>query len=94
MDNETKFIDGLRCFNPSPNAPDFILADLSLEREVLHNWLAQNYKGERYIKANLKRSKDGKLYIAINDWKPQDQAVPTFQQPAPVQPIAEDDVPF
>jgi len=24
----------------------------------------------------------------------QDQAVPTFQQPAPVQPIAEDDVPF
>jgi hypothetical protein len=86
MSEENQFIPGLRAFPKHHNAPDFILADISIERKVLHDWLETNYKGEQYIKAQLKMSRDGKPYIQTNDFKPQSQQVPSFEQPAQVQP--------
>ena len=108
MSEETEYIAGLRAFPKHQNAPDFVLCDLSLEREVLHKWLAENHKGEKYIKAQVLMSREGAPYVKVNNYKPQAQQPPSFQsqqsfqQPAstytPVEPSLtpepSDDIPF
>ena len=94
MDDNT-FIDGLRAFPKHQNAPDFIMADISIEREVLSQWLANNYKGEKYIKCQLKMSRDGNPYIVTNDFKPQVQQTPSFEpQPQQGGTVDAGDIPF
>jgi len=96
--SDKKFIPGLRAFTKHENAPDFVVCDLSLEREVLQAWLANENTGERYIKAQLLISQAGAPYVAINDYKPQNQESVTSYQPAPVPPVMsdspQDDIPF
>ena len=81
MNNENKFIPGLRVFPKHQNAPDFVMCDVSLEREVLINWLSQQQ--EKYIKVQMKVSRDGKPYAELNTYKPQQG----YQAP-PVQNVA------
>jgi len=68
MNNEAKFIDGLIFKAPHENAPDFIIAKISIKREELAEWL-QAQSGE-WINADLKESREGKLYATVDDWKP------------------------
>ena len=68
MSDNTQFIDGLIIKKPHPNAPDFVLLKLSIKREELIQWL-ERQSGE-WINADVKESRGGKVYAAIDSWEP------------------------
>ena len=94
MSDDNKFIPGLRAFQKHHNAPDWILCDVSIEREVLKQWLETNHTDERYIKAQLKVSQGGQPYFAINDFKPQSQQAPQQTPSFTPTPEPSQDMPF
>lgn len=63
-----KFVDGLIVKAPHEKAPDFVKCAISIKRKELGNWLRS--QDEDWINLDVKVSRDGKWYAAINDWKP------------------------
>lgn len=68
MSNDTKFIDGLIFKAPNENAPEYVIAKISIKRAELIAWL-QGQQGD-WINADLKKSQQGKYYAAVDTWKP------------------------
>ena len=63
------FVDGMIFKKVNENAPEWIKLKLSIKRTELINWL-QNQSSD-WIDIDIKESKAGKLYAAINNWKPE-----------------------
>ena len=80
MSNENKFVDGLMVKQPHSNAPDFIKASISIKNAELIAWL-QGQQGE-WINIDIKESKGGKWYAAVNDFKPEHQGGQSQPPPA------------
>jgi hypothetical protein len=68
MANDTQFIPGLIVKAPHERAPEYVKAKLSIKREELIAWLQQ--QGGEWINADVKVSRNGKWYCAVNEWKP------------------------
>jgi hypothetical protein len=69
--SDIKFVDGLIVKAPHENAPDFVKCAISIKRKELGNWLrAQD--GD-WINIDVKESKGGKWYAAVNDYKPENK---------------------
>lgn len=66
--SENKFIGGLFFKDPHENAPDFVMAKGSIKVADMRAWLDQQ-DGE-WVNFDLKRSREGKPYAQIDDWKP------------------------
>lgn len=66
--NEAPFINGMSVKKPGERAPSYIIANLSIKRDELITFL-QAQEGE-WINAQIKESKQGKWYIALDSWKP------------------------
>jgi hypothetical protein len=102
MANDTKFIDGLIFKAPHENAPEYVIAKISIKRAELIVWL-QSQTGD-WINADLKESQQGKLYAAVDDWKPgtqRQEREPRREAVAPAKStsdfgadFADDDIPF
>lgn len=69
MSNETEFVDGLIIKAPHEKAPDFVKLRMSIKREELIGWLTQ--KDGDWINLDVKESRNGKLYAAVDNWKPE-----------------------
>jgi hypothetical protein len=65
--SEIEFVDGLLVKAPPDGAPDFLKCRISIKREELAAWLAKR-DGE-WINLDVKESKGGKWYAAVNNWK-------------------------
>lgn len=65
---DIEFIDGLNAKAPNQGAPEYVKAKLSIKREALIAFLQQR-DGE-WINAEIKESKGGKWYVAVDAWKP------------------------
>ncbi|MBC8388984.1 MAG: hypothetical protein H8E13_13190 [Actinobacteria bacterium] len=63
-----EFVKGLIVKETKDNAPEWCIATMSMKVEELMEWLAGQEK--EWINLKLNRSKKGKLYIAVDDWKP------------------------
>ena len=106
--DDIKFADGIYFKEPHQNAPDFVKGKLSIQKQKLMAWLEGMDAGdEGYINLDIKVAKSGKLYIAVDNWKPNNQQQAQQQKPqlTPQQqeqmdtrieedPIIDDDVPF
>ena len=92
--SEIQFIDGLMVKAPHEKAPDFVKGSISIKRKDLGNWLRG--RDEEWINADIKVSKAGKWYIAINDWKPSQDQVQEAKQAAsgPSQDFDDSSLPF
>ena len=66
--SDIEFIDGLNAKAPNQGAPEYVKAKLSIKREALIAFLQQR-EGE-WINAEIKESKGGKWYVAVDPWKP------------------------
>jgi hypothetical protein len=100
--SDMKFIDGLMFKPPvkkdgSP-LPDFIKAKGSIKRQELIAWLQGG--NSEWINFDLKESKGGKWYAAIDDWEPDSQkqeynkgAAEAKKAMAPADDL-DDDIPF
>lgn len=74
---DKKFVDGLRVYRPRDNAPEFVKANLVINRAELEAWLRN--QGDE-IRIDLKESREGKLYCDVNEWK-KDGAAPNYAPP-------------
>lgn len=90
---DIKFIDGLIVKAPNERAPDYVKCKLSIKRDDLIRWL-EGQSGE-WINADVKESRNGKWYAAVDDWKPDNQreAVPKHIQRA-MDDGPHDEIPF
>jgi len=87
--NDIKFVNGLRAYKPSDNAPDFVKANLTINRNELMIWLQA--QGEN-IKLDLKESKGGAYYFSVNNFVSKTPSKPlheVYDAPNP-----SDDLPF
>jgi hypothetical protein len=93
--SETEFVDGLRVYAPHERAPDFVKASISIKRAELIAWL-QSREGD-WVNVDVKESKGGKWYAAVNDYNRDERAPskPVKDCPQPDQGGFEDDsIPF
>ena len=73
---EKIFADGFRFFERKDNQPEFILGSILVTPETLNKWVNDNpeltsdYQGKRQVKFQIKKSKDGKVYVELDTWKP------------------------
>ena len=82
--------EGIRFFPKNDKAPDFVLGTMIITPNDLYEWLKANphllseYQGKKQVKLQLLNSKAGKIYAAVDTWKPNDggQAAPAATEPA------------
>ena len=91
---DAKFLDGLIVKNPHQNAPDFVIGTLSFRVDEVIQSLKNNEKNG-WVNTQIKKSKEGKLYVHIDQWEPNKQgnSAPT-QNNAPAPQDNDDDLPF
>ena len=70
MNEEIIFASGI-IFKRNEKAPDFVIGGLSIKAAEFVQWMRDNItKGEEWLNLDIKQSKNGKYYIALNTWKP------------------------
>jgi len=77
--SDIQFIPGLIVKAPNPKAPEFVKASLSIKRAELIAWLHD--RTEDWINVDVKESKSGKWYVAVNAYK-REEGAPSRSQPA------------
>lgn len=90
MSTDIEFINGLIFKLRAENTPDYVLANFSIKRLDLIEWLQS--RDEEWINGQAKVAKSGKPYAAVDNWKPKGEGKPSAK-PAPA--FADDtDIPF
>ena len=69
MMNDQKFVDGL-WVDRRQEAPEFVVCSLSFHEPRFAEYLAKNVNQKGYVNIDILRSREGKLYAKLNDWKP------------------------
>jgi hypothetical protein len=77
MSNDIEFVNGLTVKQRNENAPDYVLANGSINCEQMLEWL-QGRTG--WVNWQAKLSKGGKPYVAVDNWKPNGQDKPQQRQ--------------
>jgi hypothetical protein len=70
---EQKFIDGLYT-EKKENSPEFVLANLSFQKDKFIKWLNENANEKGYVNIQVLKSKEGKVYSKANEFKPKETA--------------------
>jgi hypothetical protein len=93
------FADGIIA-KRSDNAPEYVLVNLSIKVDEAVAFL-QQHQSNGWVNLQVKRSKQGKIYAALDTWKPTqgDSAVQGIaharQAAAPsLEPFEDKDLPF
>ena len=81
--NERIFPEGIRFFGPRDNAPDFVIGTLIITPNDLVAWLKTNahllkdYQGNKQLRLNVTRSKDGKgINASVDTYEPKGESAP------------------
>lgn len=70
---EKQFPQGIIFKKPRDGAPDFIKGNISVKKDEFISYLGTLDKDNEWANFDLKLSKGGKLYLDLNDWKPESQ---------------------
>jgi len=73
MSDAPNYAQGLYFNEPSEKAPDFVLGSISVKPGEFANWMKDNAESKDdkgYLRLDVKRSKGGKVYVALSTWKP------------------------
>ncbi len=85
---DQKLLDGVRLFRKKDTAPDFVLASGVITPNKLYEFCKANpelmseYNGEKQIRIQVLKSKDGNPYIAVDSWKPESKLPDAVQTPS------------
>lgn len=66
------FPKGMRVFKKHPNAPDFVVADMTISLPDFIEDANKNQKGGE-VKLTIKEAKSGKYYCIYNRYEPKEQ---------------------
>ncbi len=100
MSTETVFVEGLIVKAPREGAPDFVKGKVSIKIDEMIAFLqSQQALGKEWVNADIKESKSGKWYCAVDDWKPEGNSstsgsrggAPQRERPATATRAAKDD---
>jgi hypothetical protein len=100
---DQKLLDGVRLFRKKDSQPDFVLASGVITPNKLVAFLKENpdllseYQGEKQVRIQVLKSKDGNPYIAVDTWKPNTEttvAAAPYTPPAEVPDDQLNDLPF
>tara|TARA_R100000951_G_C2594725_1_gene166222 strand:- start:446 stop:715 length:270 start_codon:yes stop_codon:yes gene_type:complete len=70
MSTEVKFPKGIFFKAKRENAPDFVKGHISIKVDEAINFLRDKGKeGLEWVNLDLLNSKDGKLYLKVDEWK-------------------------
>ena len=69
MSNEIIFIDGLILKKPSAKAPKWVLWNISIKTEEFIQFIKDHDNGTGWLNIDVKESKSGKVYCALNTYK-------------------------
>ena len=89
--SDNRFLNGILVKAPREGAPDFVKGSISIKREELLTSLSS--ETSEWINLDIKESKKGTWYCAINDWKPEGGGQ-SPQQSAPSQDFDDELPPF
>ena len=64
------FIEGMMYKPPRENAPDFVKGSISVKLKDFFEFAKKN-QNDGWLNIDMKVSKGGKLYFALNTWKPE-----------------------
>jgi hypothetical protein len=100
---DQKLLEGIRLFRKKDNQPDFVLSTGVITMNALFAFCKANpdllseYNGEKQIRIQVLKSKDGNPYVAVDTWKPEAKVPDAVQTPSTyVEPTQKelDDLPF
>lgn len=91
MAEDIEFVNGLIVKAPRENAPEFVKCAISIKVADLTKWLAG--KSDDWVNIDVKESREGKWYAAVNTYKPKKENKPGANVPAQEY-DASDDIPF
>jgi len=83
------FVNGL-VVKRNDNAPEYVLANLSIKRTDLIEFLRD--QDSDWLNVALKRAKSGKCYAELDTWKPTEKLADVARGAAPAAP--DDEIPF
>lgn len=94
---ETEFVNGLIVKAPRDGAPEYVKASISIKREELIAWLTA--RDGDWVNVQVKESKGGKWYAAVDNWKPEGakgggKSAPRPQKPRDEDPFPDSEIPF
>ena len=93
--SEKVFAAGFYFDEPSENAPDFVLGNVTISPEAFGSWLAAQKPNDKgYVRLAVKRSQGGKVYAELDTWVPKEPKAEAKPAPKPVDDFVEDDIPF
>jgi hypothetical protein len=72
MSDDIVFADGMIVKKPHQNAPDFVKATVSFKMKEFVEWGRLHHK-EGWVNVQIKESKGGKLYAALDTFTPSKQ---------------------
>ena len=91
MNEEPKYIKGLFT-SRREQAPDFLLASLSIKTEQFIEWLKGHTNARGYVNIDVLKSKEGQVYSKLNDWKPQEHFVKNQDGTIGVEEVEDDEI--
>ena len=92
--------EGIRFFPKHERAPDFVLGTMVVTLDDLTKFfndrkdLLTEYNGKKQLKLQLLKSREGKLYSAVDTYKPAAKSEPAFSHVAATKPEDISDLPF
>jgi hypothetical protein len=95
MSNDIEFVEGLYYKEPRANAPDYVKGSISIQPAKLAAW-CQTHASDEWVNVDVKESKGGKIYCAVNDWKPGQSREERKPAPKPqaADEFTDDQIPF
>jgi len=91
---DIEFVNGLNVKAPRDGAPEFVKAAISIKVADLSVWLHNKMKeGAEWVNVDVKESKGGKWYAAVNTYKPKEGSAPK-PTGKPADDIDSDSIPF
>lgn len=70
--SDVKFVTGLFVNPPHEKAPDFVKAAISIRPKEFAACLAEQEPNDKgYVRLQVKSSRDGKWYAAVDNWRPE-----------------------
>lgn len=88
------FVKGLWIEAPHEKAPDFVLHDISIKCADLYDFMQSHKNDKGYVNIQVLRSREGKPYAVLNDWKPESQKDSSEYKKPESSDEFEEDIPF
>lgn len=95
--SDIEFIPGLIAKAPGDKAPEYVKCKLSIKRAELLEWLES--QTDEWINGEVKVSRNGKMYVQRDTWKPnqgerQEPRKPAQSNATPADDFEDDSLPF